>query len=164
MAERLAFEARRKRVPPGFDPTAPRPPEFPEQAGFVDGCSAQEAAAKLLLSLHESGALRALTGLAGKLGPVTDIVLTEANTEPGRNLIGSLLFAGQILAKMPAGELATAAKGLERGLVRARQAARRPPPGSVALARLMMQEDTRRAIHALLLLLNSLGGAMGAKE
>jgi len=118
---------------------------------------ARDELADLLETLHRSGTLRVLNGFFGKLGNVTDVALDEVNSEPGRNLLGALLFLGECLSKVPAEDLAPMANAFGEGLQRVRKANAQKPPGIFALLRLLREPETRRAIGAVLLMLNRLG-------
>ena len=85
--------------------------------------------------------------------------MTEANSEPGRNLVGALLFLGECLAKLPAADLQPVGEGLSDGLRRVGRLKEQKAPGTLALVRLAREPDTRRGMAALLLLLNSMGAA-----
>lgn len=119
---------------------------------------AKEELAQLLETLHRVGALRVLNGFFGQLGGVSDVALTEINSEAGQNIVGALLAVGQFLASMPADDMERLVQGMSAGEGRSRHL--RKPPSLLALFRLMRSPDTRRAMGALLLTLNSIGSAM----
>lgn len=131
-----------------YDPKA----EFPDQEG--------EEAEKLLLALHTSGMLRALTNLSGRLGPMCDLALDAINSEQGKNAIGVLLAVAQIMTKVPAEGMLNLSNGVERGIRNGRVASEEKPPSTLGLLTLLRDEDTRRALHSILLVLKSVGAAM----
>jgi len=118
----------------------------------------------LIETLHDSGTLRVLNGFFGRFGAVNEALLEELKTTPGKNLLGSLLFVGECLTKMPVDDLQRVASGVSVGLKRADATLREEPPSTLGLFRLMREPDTRRAIAAMLVLLNAVGAELGRQE
>lgn len=131
--------------------TPPPTPQFEAEAEWLH----------LLEVLHRSGALRTLIGLFGRLGEVSDVALTQAETDPGKNLIGAVLFLGRTLASLPASDLAGIAQGLEAGFTAAERVVRDKPPTLFGLMQLAREPDTRRALAAVLTVANRVGGHIG---
>jgi uncharacterized protein YjgD (DUF1641 family) len=125
--------------------------------------TAEDELAHFLEALHRSGTLRLLTGLVGKLGPVSDVALTEMKTPAGENIIGTLLFIAEILARIPAENLARLAQGFEIGFKRAERVAHQDPPGTWALIRQLREPDTRRTLAALIAVLSGVGETLAPK-
>lgn len=131
------------------------PPPFP---------GAREEFEALIRTLHESGALRFLNGFFGRLGPINEVAFGEATTPQGKNLIGTLLFVGECLAKMPVDHLQRVGSGFAAGLQRAGEVMNREPPGTIALLRILDDPETRRSIAAMVALMNTVTGAIGQNE
>jgi len=122
---------------------------------------AREELDDLIETLHASGTLRVLNGFFGRLGEVSGVALTEMNSPAGRNVLGSLLFVGECLAKISPDDLQRVTVGFSDGVKRARSVLADEPPGTLALLRLANAPDTRRTLAAMLVLLNSVGAALG---
>lgn len=133
----------------------------PTEAPFP---TAQDELHDLIETLHDSGALRVLNGFFGRFGAVNEALLAELKTPPGKNLLGSLLFLGECLTKLPVDDLPRVASGIGSGLKRADATLREEPPSTLGLFRMMREPDTRRAIAAMLAMLNAVGAELGRKE
>lgn len=118
----------------------------------------------LIETLHDSGTLRVLNGFFGRFGAVNEALLSELKTPPGKNLLGSLLFLGECLTKMPVDDLQRVANGVSTGLKRADTTLHEEPPSTWGLFRMMREPDTRRAIAATLAMLNAIGAELGRNE
>jgi uncharacterized protein YjgD (DUF1641 family) len=133
----------------------------PQQAPFP---TAHDEFNDLIETLHDSGTLRVLNGFFGRFGAVNEALLSELKTPPGQNLLGSLLFLGECLTKLPVDDLQRVASGVGVGLKRADATLREEPPSTLGLFRMMREPDTRRAIAATLALLNAIGAELGRNE
>lgn len=115
----------------------------------------------LIQTLHASGTLRFLNGFFGRLGAVNDVALTELQSPPGSNALGTVLFLGEMLAKVPTDDLRRMADGLSAGLERSGRLMNEEPPSSLAVLRMLREPETRRCLAGLLVILKAVGGQMG---
>ena len=120
--------------------------------------------AELRETLHRAGVLRVLKDFFGKLGAISDVALGEINTPPGRDILGAALFLWTSLSKLPVDDLKGLASGLAEGVHRAAEAEKHKPPGTLSLLHLLQEQETRRALNALLLILNSIGAAAARSQ
>lgn len=121
--------------------------------------TAEEEWRDVLDTLHESGTLRVLNGLAGQAEGVEEVVLNQLLATPGgHNALGSLSVLGRALTALDPDDLAVVSQGLGKGLQAARGSIQeKNPPGLLRLLFRLRDPDVRRALGALLALLKSAG-------
>ena len=127
-----------------------------------DSFSAEEDLARTLQALHESGALRILTGLLGRFEDVMGVVLEHLDTPKGHNLNANVVILGKLLANLDADGMDRFATAFTDGLDAAGQKLSDPedPPGFLGLTKRLHEPDVRRGLDALLTLLGSLGAGL----
>lgn len=119
--------------------------------------SARSELETLLETLHTSGTLRALRGLVGTGPQLLEVALGQLESEGGKNALGNIAIAMTTLTKLDADRVHALVEALHKG-VRAADASRQhAPPGLMGLFAMLMREDTRRGLHALVVLLSTLG-------
>lgn len=118
----------------------------------------------LLQALHDSGTLRVLRGLIGSAPQMSDVLLEQLETEGGRNALGNLTIAMTTLTKLEPERVNGLVRALLEGLRAAGRSAHQHPPGLVGLAALLMREDTRRGLHAIVVLLQTIGRELGGAD
>jgi uncharacterized protein YjgD (DUF1641 family) len=119
--------------------------------------AARDELEALLQALHESGNLRVLTGLAGKLPEVLGILLEQSGSELGRNALGNLTLLAGTLGRLGTDSAERFSKALTEGLERVHSKMPAHPPGLLRLTSLLSGVDARRGLYAVVLLLQSLG-------
>ena len=124
----------------------------------------EEALHRLLGTLHESGTLRLLDGLLGQFQDVAEVVTKRLDTPEGHNGLSNLLLLLKGLGAVEPDVVETVAEGLGKGFRAANDSFRRDPPGLLALFGALKHQDTRRALHALLVLLQAVGGHLHANQ
>ncbi|CAN5261371.1 hypothetical protein BH23GEM4_BH23GEM4_07390 [soil metagenome] len=112
---------------------------------------------RLLETLHESGTLRLLDGLIGRLGAVGEIAVEQLDTPGGRQAVGNLLILGRLLTQLDAESTDRFANGLVEGVRAGSAALTQEPPSTVRLLRQLRQPEVRRGLHAALAFLAALG-------
>ena len=110
-----------------------------------------------LEALHESGTLRTLTGFAGRFEEVCQILVDEANTPAGRRAISNLLIALTALTNVNSDRFSGLMRGFEEGLDAAADSLNEEPPTLMQLARRLNDRETRRGMHAILVLMQHVG-------
>ncbi len=118
----------------------------------------------LIETLHESGTLRTLRGLFGRMPEVLDVVLEKLDTGPGKNALGNVALAMVSLTRVDPSLVDRLMGALMLGLERARRSTFEHPPTLVGLAAIMMREDTRRGLHAMAVLLETIGAELGKRD
>lgn len=116
-----------------------------------------EALERLLQTLHESGTLRLLDGLVGQAQDVGAVLAGRLDTPGGRNALSTLLLLVQALGRLEPDHVQAFLTGTEKGLAAAHASFKTDPPGLLQLFGVLKHEDTRRGLHALLVLLQTLG-------
>ncbi len=131
------------------------PLPFTPQAPPFD--TKEEELAFLLETLHTSGTLRFLSGFFGKFSEVAGVALDRLNTEAGKNALANLGILLVALGKFDPNQVMDFAQGMAKGMNAAGQTVPEEPPGPLRLLGLLRRSDTRRAAHAMLVLLDALG-------
>ena len=125
--------------------------------------SAEADLARLVETLHESGTLRVLNGLFGRLEAVSAIALGGLDTPEGHRGLANVLVLGKLLGGLDTGALDRFVTALDRGLVAAADRLGAPdPPGTVATLARLRDRDVRRGLDAILTLLGTLGAELHA--
>lgn len=119
--------------------------------------TAHEELEALLRTLHTSGTLRALDGFFGSFAAVTQVAVSELNEPPGRRLMGNLAVVAKALTDTEPKALESVLTGLTNALDALEAVGRGRPPGMFALFRLMRNRDTRRGLHAVTRVMQSIG-------
>lgn len=119
--------------------------------------TAHEKLEELLETLHEAGVLRLLDGFFGQFEEVTEVALEQVNTPVGRNAISNLLILLEGLGDLDPDHLQAFWTGTRKGLETARHSLETEPPSLLGLLATLRDEDTRRGLNALLLLLQGIG-------
>lgn len=117
--------------------------------------TAHEDLEQLIETLHQSGTLRALNGLFGQLGEVSEILAEPLNSAPGRNAIGNLLLLLKTLGAIDPTRVANIVDGAQEALAHSHY---RRPPGIMKLLTMTLHQDTRRGVYLLLNMLRVIGG------
>ena len=134
------------------------PPAPPGQDAF----STAADLARLLDTLHESGALRVLNGLLAQIQDVSAIALDGLNSDEGRNGLANLLILAKLLGRLDADGLDRFVAALDRALSSAgeRLQAKDDAPGTLSVLKKLRQPDVRRGLDATLTLLGTLGSQL----
>lgn len=124
--------------------------------------TAEEEWNDLLETLHETGTLRVLNGLAGQYEGVEEVLLTQLlDTPRGRRILENLAVLFEGLSDANADDLDALRHGLGKGLRAARRSfEQEEPPGLIRLFARLRDPDVRRALGGGLALLKALGGSL----
>ncbi len=131
------------------------PVKFTPRAPPVE--TKEQELALLLETLHQSGTLRFLNGFFGKFSEVAGVALERLNTEAGKNALANLAILVTALGEFDSKQVRDFAVGMAQGMSAASQTVPEQPPGPLRLIGLLRHSDTRRAAHAMLVLLENLG-------
>ncbi|MDQ8184094.1 DUF1641 domain-containing protein [Pelagicoccus sp. SDUM812002] len=118
----------------------------------------------LIESLSESGTLRTLQGLTGQFAEVSGVAMEHLNAPPGRRLIGSIALLAEVLSKIPAEKLEGVADGIGNGTEQASEILGKDPPSTLQVLKLARDPDVRRTMASLLVILKTVGQALGEGE
>ena len=134
----------------------------PPQPSGQDAFTTAADLARLLDTLHESGALRVLNGLLDRLQDVSAIALDGLNTDEGRNGVANLLILAKLLGRLDADGLDRFVVALDRALSAAgeRLDQKDDPPGTFSVLKKIREPDVRRGLDATLTLLGTLGSQL----
>lgn len=130
---------------------------LPYQPRAQTELGAHEALEALLRTLHTSGTLRALDGLFGQLPRLAEAALDPLERPSGRRLASNATLLAAALVELDAERLQRLANGLVRGVNAAGNGASKRAPGPFRLLWTLLNPDTRRGIHAVLVMLQALG-------
>lgn len=119
--------------------------------------SAQEELEDLLETLHESGVLRFLNGLAGQSAAVTEVAVQQIDTPEGRNAMTNGLALLRLLTDLDGDSTKTFVAATKEGLEAAQYSLKGEPPSLVGLVGTFRDPDVRRGLNALLTFLAGLG-------
>lgn len=119
--------------------------------------SARSELEALLETLHSSGALRVLRGVFGAGPQLLEVALSQLETAGGKNALGNVAVAITSLTKLDADRVHALVEALNEAVRAAAASVQRPPPGLMGLFAMLMREDTRRGLHALVVMLSALG-------
>ena len=125
--------------------------------------TAADDLARLVETLHTSGALRVANGLVAQFGDVMAILLKGLDTDAGRTGLANLLTLGKLAGHLNADGVDRFAAALERGLASAGARLDAPDdaaPGSLTVLRKLADPDVRRGLDAALTLLGTLGAEL----
>lgn len=119
--------------------------------------TAREELEQLLQTLHESGTLRLLDGLLGRFPSVTEVAVQQLNTGGGHNFVGNVMILLKALTELDSDGHQALVSGVGEGLQAAHRSLQESPPGLLSLLRKLGDEDVRRGLNALLVLVQALG-------
>jgi uncharacterized protein YjgD (DUF1641 family) len=118
---------------------------------------AHEELEALLRTLHRSGSLRLLQGLAGRFPEVLGLLLEKSKSEFGQNALGNLTVLGVSLGRVETASVEQFARAFGEALERVHASAPEDPPRLIRLLGALRGVDARRGLHALVILLQTLG-------
>ena len=138
--------------------------EYPKGPPGQDTFTAEDDVARLVETLHRTGTLRTLNGLADRLEEVMTVVLGGIDTQEGRNAVANGLLLVRLLGRLEADGVDRFATGLERGLRAAgeRVAARDEAPGALTVLKQLRDPAVLRGLDAVLTFLGTLGAQLHA--
>jgi len=113
----------------------------------------------LLQRLHDHGVLDLLRGGLGSSDKVLSIVVDAAKTPEAINATRNFLILGKVVFTLEPELLENIAKAVPNSLARARD---QKPPSLWQLFKKMCSQDTRRALSAMLGVLESFGKGLGS--
>ncbi len=137
--------------------------DYPKGPPGQQTFTAADDVARLVETLHASGALRVANGLVAQFGDVMAVVLKGLDTEAGRTGLANVLTLVKLAGHINADGLDRFAVALERGLAVAGERLDAPDddaPGSLAVLRKLADPNVRRGLDAALTLLGTLGAEL----
>lgn len=120
--------------------------------------SAHEELDALVETLHASGTLRVLNGFFGRIADVSEVAMEELARPEGQQAIANAALLLMAFARIDPHVLRELLQGVERGIGEAGEALRAEPPSALTVAKLLHDPETRRGLHAGLVLVRALGG------
>lgn len=141
----------------------PIPFDYPKGPPGQQTFTAADDVARLVETLHTSGALRLANGLVARFADVMAVALAGLNTDAGRTGLANLLTLGKLAGHVNADSVDRFATALERALAAAGERLDAPDadaPGSIAVLRKLSDPDVRRGLDAALALLGTLGAEL----